>query len=145
MENQPTKKQEINRKATQKWYQKNKEKASKLKKDWYAENKERLKKIHREWYVKNIEKERERSKKYYQDNKEKVIERNKDYRINLQLGFIKPKQKEMKESKEFIAPIYKQSEIIEVLKKDNRSPLWNKEIKKWDEFDWITFNKLKNG
>lgn len=37
--------------------------------------------------------------------------------------------------------IYK---IIEVLRKDNKTMLWNKLVKNWDATDWKEFNHLKN-
>lgn len=38
--------------------------------------------------------------------------------------------------------IYK---IIEVLRKDNKTMLWNKLVKNWDFADWKEFRHLQNG
>jgi len=39
-------------------------------------------------------------------------------------------------------PKLSQQEIILVLRKNPKTTLWNKEIKKWDNNDWRKFNEL---
>lgn len=45
--------------------------------------------------------------------------------------------------KEKIKTHYSQKEICEVLRSDVKNPLNNKEVKNWNDKDWLTFEKLK--
>lgn len=39
---------------------------------------------------------------------------------------------------------YTKEEILIVLRSNTKSNLWNKEVKSWNDKDWLTFEKLKN-
>ena len=41
--------------------------------------------------------------------------------------------------------IFKMVEIIEILRKDNNSYLWNLSLPKWEAIDYYNLNQIKNG
>jgi hypothetical protein len=51
-------------------------------------------------------------------------------------------QKELKQSKIQIKKEFTVEEIINTLRKDLKHELWNKQINKWCEDDWIKFNLI---
>lgn len=62
-----------------KWYNENKEKASKNRKDWRKNNSERKKFTDKKWRETNLEKIKEKEKKYREKNKKKIKQRVKKY------------------------------------------------------------------
>jgi len=126
---------------------------------------EQKREYQREWYNKNLEKNRENNLIRYHKNKHKYLEKKK---ISNAKNY-KPKQRIIKEKVEKVklpkpAKVKKvkpkkekiivrnfkdytittdKNLIMEVLRNNLKSNLWNKNIKNWTDADWAKFNKIK--
>lgn len=98
----------------------------------------------REWYYRNIEKRQAENRAAYHRNKDKHIDQKK---INNKLYYLKNKgitlqKKEVTEVKQVNKRILNINQILDILRKDNKSELWNKPIRKWNSEDWNKFNLI---
>ena len=95
---------------------------------WREKNREFLRQYNREKYLKN----RDRILNYYREK-------------NLSKKPIKEPKPVMNEP---TPPPPKREhklfEILDVLRKDLRHPLWGKSVKEWRDIEWRQFNDLKN-
>lgn len=105
---------EQNRENQRRYYLKNKEKISEIKKKYRAENYERIRQA-----------EVQRCKYMKKERPEKPKEV-----INIQ-SFEHDKK----------LSIY---QVMDILKKDNKSYLWNKPIRSWIYQDWVNFKSIQN-
>jgi hypothetical protein len=96
---------------------------------------ERQREANKRWRIKNSEFLRQYHREKYLANRERILaqyrEKNK-------------KDKPIKPVK--VKPIqrnYKLFEVLDVLRKDLRHPLWGKSVREWTDNDWRVWENLK--
>lgn len=89
---------------------------------------------------------------YYRKNREAILQQKKEYRLN-NLEAVRSRHNELKRIRNnkseayinennTIKKDYPLSFVLEILKKNVKHSLWNKQINTWDDSDWKCFKLL---